>query len=341
MALWLTRCGRHGEYEDKFIGDNRLYLTWEELDRDLAKIEHQEELHDHLVQVYLEASPGKCSNHTGQIWAFSHRMAIGDLVVVPSKKQPVINIAEITGNYTFDKKAEEAYRHYRSVKWVAREVPRTAFDQDLLYSFGSIMTICQITRNDAEKRIKALASRLAQGGGKTSKEDPNMQPIEGEVDLEVSGRDRIAMFLAQRFKGHDLTRLIDAILKAQGYTTFMSPPGPDKGIDILAAPGPLGFGTPRLCVQVKSGNEQVDSPTLNQLIGAMQNVQADQGLIVSWSGFKQTVERERAVQFFKVRFWNQENIISELLAHYDSLDEDLRAEIPLKRIWTVAVQEEE
>lgn len=46
------------------------------------------------------------------------------------------------------------------------------------------------------------------------------------------------MLLAQRFKGY-ISCLIDAILKAQGYTIFMSPPGPDKGIDILTALGQL------------------------------------------------------------------------------------------------------
>jgi hypothetical protein len=38
--------------------------------------------------------------------------------------------------------------------------------------------------------------------------------------------------------------------------------------------------------------------------------------------------------------WDQSELIGELLAHYDKLDEDLRADLPLKRIWTVATQEE-
>ena len=44
-----------------------------------------------------------------------------------------------------------------------------------------------------------------------------------------------------------MARLVDAVLRAQGYTTYLSPEGPDKGIDILAAPEPMGFGT-RECV---------------------------------------------------------------------------------------------
>lgn len=73
----------------------------------------------------------------------------------------------------------------------------------------------------------------------------------------------------------------------------------------------------------------------------MQNVHADQGLLVSWGGFKSSVDRETASQFFRVRLWDQDALVNALLEHYHQLDEDLRAEIPLKRIWTVATQEEE
>jgi restriction system protein len=42
-----------------------------------------------------------------------------------------------------------------------------------------------------------------------------------------------------------------------------------------------------------------------------------------------------------VRLWTQKEFLESLFAHYDQLDEDLRAELPLKRIWTVAAQDEE
>ncbi len=137
-----------------------------------------------------------------------------------------------------------------------------------------------------------------------------------------------------------MARLVNAILEAQGYTTHVSPEGPDKGIDILAAPGPMGFGEPRICVQVKSGDTPLDTPTLNQLIGSMQNVQAQQGLFVSWGGFKGSVDKEKANQFFRVRLWDRDDLIEELLNNYEKLDDSIRAELPLKRIWTVAYSDE-
>ena len=161
------------------------------------------------------------------------------------------------------------------------------------------------------------------------------------TDLEELAHDQIAQLIATRFKGHNLARLVEAILKVQGYTTYRSPEGPDGGADILAGTGPLGFGAPRLCVQVKSTDAPVDRPTVDNLLGVVSKFQAEEGLFVSWSGFKPNVQRELATTFFRVRLWTQKELLEQLFTYYDRLDEDLRAELPLKRIWTVAAQEED
>jgi restriction system protein len=71
----------------------------------------------------------------------------------------------------------------------------------------------------------------------------------------------------------------------------------------------------------------------------MRNFSADQGLFVSWGGFKTSVDKEKARQFFSVRLWDQQALIDQILENYDKLDEELRVELPLKRIWTVAQTE--
>ena len=48
-----------------------------------------------------------------------------------------------------------------------------------------------------------------------------------------------------------------------------------------------------------------------------------------------------AAQFFRVRLSDQDDLIEQLLGNYEKLDADLRAELPLKRIWTVASGEAE
>ena len=48
------------------------------------------------------------------------------------------------------------------------------------------------------------------------------------------------------------------------------------------------------------------------------------------------MDKEKARQFFRVRLWDQNELIDQVLENYDKLDEELRAELSLKRIWTVA-----
>ena len=347
MALWLNRSGRHCEHESKFIEDNRIYLTWGGLDRDLSKLNDRKALMTVLEEIYPEFTQGHRVQNSGQIWAFAHKMAPGDWVAVPSKRK-TIHIGEIIGEYTFQAEAENPYYHHRAVRWLETDIPRTNFDQDILNSLGAFTTVCQIKRNNAETRVRAMQ----RNNWKSAGIKPMLPTIEdvgdssdengvGEFDLEQIARDHIARLIYSKYAGHGLEYLVEAILKAQGFATHHSEKGPDGGIDILAAPGTLGFGTPRICVQVKAQDTPLERPVLDQLVGAMQHVSADQGLFVCWGGFKPTVKRELPRLFFSVRLWDQNDLIDQFLAVYDKLDDDLRAEIPLKHIWTVAAQDQE
>ena len=99
---------------------------------------------------------------------------------------------------------------------------------------------------------------------------------------------QIAREIERHFTGHDLARLVGAVLEAEGYRTEVSPPGPDGGVDILAGRGPLGFEEPRLCVQVKSSSGHTEVPVLRALQGSMQTFSASQGMLVCWGGFTWT-----------------------------------------------------
>lgn len=87
--------------------------------------------------------------------------------------------------------------------------------------------------------------------------------------------------------------------------------------------------------------EESVRPTVDKLLGAVSKFGASEGLFVSWSGFKTNVQKELAPSFFKVRLWTRKELLEQLFAHYDELGEELRAELPLKRIWTVATSQEE
>ncbi len=86
-------------------------------------------------------------------------------------------------------------------------------------------------------------------------------------------------------------------------------------------------------MQVKTGT--VDSPTVSQLQGAMDNFGADQGLMVAWGGFRRGVESESRRRFFRLRLWDSDKLIDELTTVYDRLPADVRDELPLTQVWAV------
>src|SRR3569832_2865740 len=159
------------------------------------------------------------------------------------------------------------------------------------------MTICRVQRNNAEQRIAAMRAngwKPETIAAATKATAPVTEEAADDTNLELLAHDQIAQLIAGRFKWHGLTRLVEAILKAQGYTTYRSPEGADGCADILAGAGPLGFGAPRLCVEVKSESSPIDRPTVDKLLGAVSKFGADEGLVVSRSGFKSNVQKVMA-----------------------------------------------
>lgn len=323
MAVWLVRCGLHGE-DEAWDWEQGLVAAGYEDTPDLAGVASTKALDAILQHTYPGEKPKTLINWRSQLWAFLHHMQPGDLVVVPLKTRPSIFIGTIAGPYRYQ--ADEPVRrrrHTRSVSWRG-EWPRTAFEQDLLYSFGAFMNVCRIQRHQAESRLRGLID------GAPAAEAPLAPAV--DTDWEALAAGQIQTFLAQHFKGHALADLVAELLRARGYHTRTSPPGADGGVDILAGQGRMGFDAPRLAVQVKSGQGPVDITVLHQLQGAMKNVSADQGLLVSLGGFKRTVLAAESTHFFAVRLWDAQGLLDELLACYDQLPDDWRRRIPLKRL---------
>jgi restriction system protein len=347
MAIWLVRAGSHGENEVKFVQESRIYVTWDSLNVNLAKLKERSALTEAMEQRYPDAKPKAIINWVSQVWPFAHEIKVGDLVVLPLKTQRAIQVGEVTDEYQFEPNGPDPFFHWRSVKWIGEAIPRSHFGQDLLNTFGAFMTICRVRNNNADARIAAMRANnwkpeTIAAITKNSAVPPGQESDEEhDADLEEAGLDKIAKLITAKFGGHNLTKLVEGILKAQGYVTYRSPEGADGGSDILAGAGPLGFGAPRLCVEVKSENSPIDRPTVDKLLGAVTKFGAEEGLFVSWSGFKATVQKELAASFFRVRLWTQADLLKALFAHYDQLDAELKADLPLKRIWTIAGQDED
>lgn len=338
MSAWLVRAGRAGENDIYCleqsvsviglgeIGDMSLYKEW------------------NAFVTFVEANyPGlrraTLTNYSGQLFSFAHRIAIGDIICLPLKTTKKIAIGRVVGDYQFSPVAARTHRHSRKVEWLRTDVARAAVKQDLLYSLGAFMTVCQINRNDAEWRIEEIAKTGIDPGSR-NQVAANLEPDDNDTDIEAvdiveAASDRIRQFIAEEFAGHALARLTAAVLTAEGFNCIVSPEGPDGGVDILAGRGPLGLDSPRLLVQVKSGPNPIDAPTIRQLHGVISTHGADQGLLVAWGGVNKVAAKELATQRFNLRVWDANDLVDSVFRNYTVLPATITAKLPLRQIWVL------
>ena len=341
MTFWLVRAEKHGEQEDGVLENNVVAIGWNDLP-DLSNITTKEE----LKKLYFEARGPKTKNHTsnvvGQIWSFLKRINKGDLVALPLKRKSGIVIGEIIGDYEF-KEIQSNIKHTRKVKWL-RTFPRSSFDQDLLFSLGAFLTVGRVRREDAEERVRSMLEGEDEDrdtGEYTGETPDDIGTETSDLDLEQHSKDQIIKFLGRKFVGHNLSRLINEILISQDYYTKLSPAGPDGGVDILVGSGPLGFTSPKICVQVKSQQTPLDVRIVRELEGVIKNFKAEYGLLVAWGGITSKAEQEMARSFFSIRLWDQDKIVEEILQNYEKLNDSIKAELPLKKFWTLVEESDD
>lgn len=344
--VYLTRGGKMGEDEEYALEHGLAIIGFKRVPS-LESATDYDAVLNIVRDAYPSEKPRAVGNVAGQLWAFALAMREGDLVVMPRKLTSQLAIGRVAGPYRHHRVGEEM-RHLRSVEWVRPDVPRTAFEQDLLHSFGAFMTVCNISRNDAARRVATvLSGRDDPGPVGTPKHVTRLEAVTGApapeafTDLALLAHDQIVAHIQARFAGHALADLVNAVLRADGWVTKISPPGADGGVDILGGRGSLGLDDPRLCVQVKSQNSPADVTVYRTLQGVMQTYKAAQGLLVCWGGFNKVVQAEAKQGHFMVRLWDSGDLVEAIYRTYERLPAEIQAELPLKRVWMLVPEEAE
>lgn len=343
VTLWVVRCGGDSAYELEAYDKKIVGIGWGSLG-DLSNMETVDQLKAYYTQIENQEGVGTVRNNVGQVFSFIKRIQIGDLVALPIRSTASIALGRIKSSYRYAPDAHPYVKQQRDVEWIGAPIPRSQFDQDLLFTFGAFLTVFRAQRNDAENRILAMLKL----GTAMKTSVPSSPPIDEESDLDenppfdVEGftQDQLRNLITHNFAGHKLSKLVGEILRAEGYTVLISPEGPDGGVDVLAGGGAGGFESPLIAVQVKSGSGVTDAPTLQQLKGAMNDFNATHGLFVSWGGFTSPALRASRKSFFTVRLWDSNDVLQHLTDCYEGLSEEIKNAIPLKKIWALLPESE-
>ncbi len=131
---------------------------------------------------------------------------------------------------------------------------------------------------------------------------------------------------------YEFQELVADLLRAMSYyVTWVSPPGKDGGVDILAWPDALCTRPPRIKVQVKRQQQAVSVDGLRSFMAVLGD--DDVGLFVCTGGFTKDAETEaRTQEKRRITLIGLEKLFDLWDEHYDKLTDRARRRLPLRSI---------
>lgn len=133
MTVWVIRAGRKGEFEDYSLQEGIAIIGFG-FRQSVADFESREQLRAEMGLI------NTTSNAPGQLWRFAKEVQQGDMVALPRKQPKVVAVGRVAGEYEFRPDLPDLLPgsgcHTRAIEWETEDVPRSSFDQDLLYSLS-------------------------------------------------------------------------------------------------------------------------------------------------------------------------------------------------------------
>lgn len=196
---------------------------------------------------------------------------------------------------------------------------------------------------DPEKFMQE-AGRLYRQWKGTHKEtdtDQDNETAEDAITIELaqeSAWKEIEEYLS-KMNPYDFQNLVAGLLLGMGYSiSWISPPGADGGIDVVAYSDPLGARGPRIKVQAKRQKQTVDVKGMRAFMAVLS--EGDVGLFVSIGGFtKDAKEEARNHQTRRLTLADARELFDLWVMHYDRIPEAYRNALPLKPIYFLASEE--
>lgn len=132
---------------------------------------------------------------------------------------------------------------------------------------------------------------------------------------------------------HDFQNVVAGLLRGMGYyVAWVAPPGPDKGIDVIANSDPLGVRGPRIKVQVKRKVGKTAVGDIRSFLALLADT--DVGLFVSTGGFTKEAEDEaRHQEKRRLMLVDLRRLLDLWIEHYDKIPESNRRLLPLRPVY--------
>ena len=140
----------------------------------------------------------------------------------------------------------------------------------------------------------------------------------------------------QEIDPYDLQNLVAALLEAMEYhVSWVSPPGKDGGLDIVAYSDPLGTKPPRIKVQVKRRKDAIGVEELRSFMALIN--EDDVGIFVTTGGFsKDATQLARHQERRRLTLIDQVRLVELWIQYQDQVPTEKRDALPLTPIYFLA-----
>lgn len=154
-------------------------------------------------------------------------------------------------------------------------------------------------------------------------------------EAEETARQEIRGYLS-KMPPYDFQELVATLLRAMNYhVAWVAPPGPDRGLDILAYTDPLGATGPRIKVQVKRRADKIAVQEARSFMAILSAT--DVGIFISTGGFTPDAHSEaRHQENRRVTLIGLDELIDLWVENYNRIPEAERQRLPLKPIFYLA-----
>lgn len=332
--MWKVTAGRGNAFAEDFLEKNIIALGW----LDVGPIEKGIS-REQIANQYKSIDPSKTKQQViagaGQIYRFLNEMEVGDIVLTYDADKRLYYLGTIASAPHWQEHLVEGLPRVRKVEW-SKQVARDRLSVSARNALGAIQALFKV-RDEVAAEIHTKAVMIGSDEPRVSEE---VEEAEDEAVEELSEEfvEKANAFIEDhiaKLDWEEMQQLVAGLLRAMGYRTTISDPGPDRGYDVFASPDGLGLEEPRIFAEVKHRKgTPMGSQDVRSFLGGRSK--DDRCLYVSTGGFTREARYEADRSNVPLKLLTLRDLRRLLADYYETLDEQTRALVPLKQIYVLA-----
>jgi len=221
--------------------------------------------------------------------------------------------------------------------WLIKEKGLWTLTEDGRQAYKKYSDPEQFSR-ESDRLYRKWANSQPKPEAEETIEDPGTAAATVE-EAEERAWTEIETYLAY-MNPYDFQELVAGLLRGMGYhVAWVSPPGADRGIDIIAHEDPLGINGPRIKVQVKRRpNDRTGVDGIRSFMATLAD--GDVGLFVASGGFSRDADDEaRRQERRRIMLVDLKKLFDLWVEHYNEIPETNRRLLPLRPVYFLDLSE--